>query len=573
MENSTNPDKAKIIKTAAMFYREGQWDNALAEHGKILALDKNDPDSLAAVGDIYSKKKSFQLAFEFYFKAAPAYLTQGQPDKAVLIYQKITRMDLSKLSADVRMNMSFYQSYVDIDDILKDKRYEIAIAPLGKLLKLRPQDPMGLALLKNLSDQVDKITPSIQRYQQLSETFTKNGLLDKAGDMLKKISDMDPQNMSARLDLVQMRLKQGSTGEAKKEYLQLAEEALAKDDLNGAYEFAQKAIELKSLEGGYLLGVIHFKKKKYSEAQTEFEKLLRIKVNHLGGLTHLAKTFAVLGQPEKAKETFQKALKVDENNIQVQEAWVEFCLQGKDQDLAIPHLTVLLDKAVEANHAERTIKFSKMLIELRPDLVSSRIKLIKGLQASGDLQSTADALRGLAMIYEHEGQLTDAAQCLEKANELVPSAGVSKKDSADIQPTATMPPASPSSNVIELMVDIPHHSDPDDVFLFEGKTEEDSIPSPPPPAPQPAKIDVMRFLTEEDAVASSPPPPPSQPSLSDDVEAKMTTANMCVQQGLLKAAIEIYQQILETKPGLVEVRKKLYEVNALYLKKWVDSKK
>jgi hypothetical protein len=40
----------------------------------------------------------------------------------------------------------------------------------------------------------------------------------------------------------------------------------------------------------------------------------------------------------------------------------------------------------------------------------------------------------------------------------------------------------------------------------------------------------------------------------------------------LKAAIEIYQQILETNPGSTEARKHLAEVSALYLKKLTGSK-
>jgi hypothetical protein len=53
----------------------------------------------------------------------------------------------------------------------------------------------------------------------------------------------------------------------------------------------------------------------------------------------------------------------------------------------------------------------------------------------------------------------------------------------------------------------------------------------------------------------------------------MSTASLCVRQGLLKAAIEIYQQILKTVPDSKEVRKKLNEVNTIYLQQWTQSKK
>ncbi len=77
MDNPTNPEKTKTIKLAQSYFREGQWDKSLDEYEKIMAVDKNDPDIIAAVGDVYSKKKSFQSAFDFYLKAASAFLTQA----------------------------------------------------------------------------------------------------------------------------------------------------------------------------------------------------------------------------------------------------------------------------------------------------------------------------------------------------------------------------------------------------------------------------------------------------------------------------------------------------------------
>ncbi|HTA77120.1 MAG TPA: tetratricopeptide repeat protein [bacterium] len=564
--DNTNFDKKNVLKQAAMYFREGQWDKALDEHGKILAQDRNDPDSLAAVGDIYTKKKSAQMAYEFYNKAIPFFLIQNRSEDAIQTYQKITRLDLEKLSADVRMNISIFKLYIEIDEILKDKRYEIAIAPIGKLLKLRPKDAMALALLKNLGEQIDQITPSIQRYQMLGDSFLKHGLFEKTWDMYKKIAEMDPQQLSNLSELALTFQQNGHESEAKKAYLYLAEQALAQDDLKQAYEIAQKAISLKSLEAGYILGLIHFKRKQWNEAKDEFEKLLRIKITHLGGLIHLAKTYVALNQPAKAQENFQKALKVDENNVLVQETWVDFCLQGPDKDLAIPHLTLLIDKAVANNQHGRTVKFSRMMVDLRPELTSARFKLIQALQALGDLQGAADALRALAFIYEQQGQLTEASQCIEKANELNPSYREAPRetpkkidvDSASLLARRTAyaaPPQAPAPSPAPSIPEVPVTSYPIPGSLFDEMPDEEDFPIPPP----------------------APPPKPQtqasyQPPHLEGVAAQLETADLCLEQGLLKAAIEVYQQILEKNPGLTDVRKKLGEVNAAYLKKFIETK-
>jgi tetratricopeptide (TPR) repeat protein len=570
MDSPTNPEKAKVLKQAQALFREGQWDKALVEYEKLQAMDKSDLDVLVILGDIHAKKRSYQSAYETYDKAVAEFSTLRQTDNAILIYKKIIKWEVAKLPVELRMNMNIFQSYLEIDEELKNGRTDVAIGMLGKLLKMRPKDHLAHAMLKDLGDMIEKTKPTLQRYQILADAFSKHGLLDKAQELYKKISEMDPKNRSARTSLAKIFQKQGSDGEAKKAYLHLAELALTENDLDGAFEFVQKAIELKSVEAGYILGLIRFKEKKWTDAKNEFENLLRIKVNHVGALTHLGQVNAALGHPEKATENFRKALAIDKNNAQAQEAWVEFCIQNKDKDTAIPYLTALLDKAVADNHAERTAKFSRMMIQLNPALEFPRVKLIEALQTLGDLQGAADTSRALSVIYEQQGQLNEAAQCLEKALQWVPTDEALIKALAEVQQKNPQPQAPlqsvPTAEFIELKQEVLGNPDPVDVIRFDEITAEEELETQAPsPEPLPAEPSNSN-LPEPQPVA-----PVAQPS--NGLESQMNTAALCVQQGLLKAAIDIYQQILEVHPHLTDVRKKLNEVNASYLQKWVESKK
>ncbi len=566
MDSPTNPEKAKVLKQAQALFREGQWDKALVEYEKLQAMDKSDLEVLIIVGDIHAKKRAFQSAYETYDKAVAEFSTLRQTDNAILIYKKIVKWDMAKLPVELRMNMNIFQSYLEIDEELKGGRTDVAIGLLGKLLKLRPKDHLAHALLKDLGDMIEKTNPNLQRYQILADAFSKHGILDKAQELYKKISEMDPKNRSARTSLAKIFQKQGFDGEAKKAFLHLAELALTENDLDGAFEFVQKAIELKSVEAGYILGLIRFKEKKWADAKNEFENLLRIKVNHVGALTHLGQVNAALGHPEKAAENFRKALAIDKNNGQAQEAWVEFCIQSKDKDTAIPYLTALLDKAVADNHAERTAKFSRMMVQLNPAIVFPRVKLMEALHALGDLQGAADTSRALSVIYEQQGQLNDAAQCLEKALQWVPTDEALIKALAEVQqknpPPQAPPQAVPTAEFIELKQEVLGNPEPVDVIRFDEITAEDVEESEPPPA-EPSDADSLELQLVAAPAAES----------SNGLESQLNTAALCVQQGLLKAAIDIYQQILEVHPHLTDVRKKLNEANALYLQKWVESKK
>ena len=544
MEKSVYDDKKDIVKLAHMFFHNGQWDKALLEYKKILAIDPDDLNSYNILGDIYVKKLSLHLAYESYSKAASGFLSRDQTSKALQIYKKITRLDKSKLPDDVRKQLNFIQGYVSVGDALKEENIAIAIETLGEILKFRAEDPVAPSLLSELDKKITQMPPSIQTYQMLCDTFFKNNMIEKATQMIEKIKAIDPQNPAVRLHSAKVFIKQGSESEAKKEYLNLAAQAFKENNLDQALDYSRSAVELKSVEAHYISGLIYFKQKKFKEAVIEFEKLLRFKVSHLGSLIHLGKSFEHLGQLEKAKEFFHKALTVDKNNPEVQEAWIEFCVKSNDKETVISNLMALIDKTVTKENAEPIAKFSKIMIKLEPSLVFSHIKLIAALQATGDLYGAADAYCALASIFEKQNQFNEATQCLEKALVLNPA----------------------HSEELEKAL----------IWMKQRKMHIVSIPSlklnieDPIVAESPVPIDVPPTVTEtwlpNYGFIESHNPIPAQSVPQNAFETQMAIASTCVQQGLLKAAIEIYQQLLESNPNSAELQKRLVEVRDIYIK-------
>lgn len=551
MEKPANDDKKDIVKLAHMFFHNGQWDKALLEYKKILAIDPDDLNTYNTLGDIYVKKNSSLLAYESYSKAASGFLSRNQSNKALQVYKKIIRLDRLKLSDDVRKQINFIQGYVNIGDALNEEKIVPAIETIGEILKFRAEDPMVKILLSELDNKIAQMPVLVQTYQILSDAFFKNNMLEKAKEMIERIKAIDPQNPAVRLYSAQIFIKQGSESEAKKEYLNLAEQALKEKNLDQALVFAQKAIELKSVEAHYISGFIYFKQKRLKEAILEFEKLLRFKVNHLGALIHLGRSFDQMRQTEKAKETFQKALKVDKDNPEAQEAWIEFCVRSNDKETVIPNLMLLIDKTVTKENAEQIAKFSKMMIKLEPSLVFSHTKLIAALQVLGDLYGTANAYCALALIYEKQNQFNEATQCLEKALALKPTNSEELEKALIWMKQRKMH-----------VVSIPS---------FKLNTEESVVPDQLPTAE--VSQSFKETLLPHDGFVDSNTPTPAQSVLQNTFETQMAIADTCVQHGLLKAAIEIYQQLLESNPNSAEVQKKLIEVRDIYIKKITNPNK
>lgn len=483
---------------------------------------------------------SLQESYDSLSKSAYLFAGSGHIEKALELFKQVAALDPSSLSPDAQAQLQYAQAYLKIADALNEEKLLPAIELLGKILKFRPDDAMARAFLVSLNEKIEAIPASVPAYQSLGDAFFKNNMPDRARDIFTKIAEIDPHNPAVRLHMAQLYLKQGSTNEAKKEYLTLAEESFAKGDIDQALELAQKAIELKSVEARFISGSVYFKKGKYEEAVIEFEALLRFKVNHLAALIQLGKSLDMLGRLEKATATFQKALQIDNENFEVQEAWIEYCVRIKDIDKAIPNMKAILEKAVTSNNAERVARFSKLMLLLEPDNANTHVKLIESLESLGDKDGASEALYKYAILLERKKHAPEAIQCLEKALVLSPA----------------------NAHTIEKAL----------VRLGVGEAHKNA-------AKVSAEDAISLKVSDLWGDVDLPTPPSSAQSSADASQAQSFSANtalplvdMCVQSGYLKAAIEICQQALESNPGAEDVRKKLADVSAIYLKKLTSSK-
>src|SRR4051812_45479266 len=158
------------MDAARKFVDKGQIDKAVKEYLRIVQEDPKDVRVWLKIGDLYAKKGAKQDATDTYLKVARFYHEQGFFVKAVAVYKQILKLD-------PRL----------VDVILK---------------------------LAELYRQTGYMTEAMQHYESVAAHFHREGNTKEALDTVKKLVDLDPENIATRIKLAELYSKEGINEEA-----------------------------------------------------------------------------------------------------------------------------------------------------------------------------------------------------------------------------------------------------------------------------------------------------------------------------------------------------------------------
>jgi tetratricopeptide (TPR) repeat protein len=167
-------NKEKVMDAARKFVDKGQIDKAVKEYLRIVHEDPKDVRVWLKIGDLYAKKGSKQDAIETYLKVARFYHEQGFFLKAVAVYKQILKLD-------PRL----------VDVILK---------------------------LAELYRQLGLMSDAMQHFESVAAHFHREGNTKEALATVKKLVDLDPENIATRIKLAELYSKEGLVDDAGTEF-------------------------------------------------------------------------------------------------------------------------------------------------------------------------------------------------------------------------------------------------------------------------------------------------------------------------------------------------------------------
>jgi tetratricopeptide (TPR) repeat protein len=153
----------------------------------------------------------------------------------------------------------------------------------------------------------------------IAEHYRKNGFFLKATAVYKKITKVEPNRLSAYLQLADLYAKQGLIGEARSQYAVLADYYTKRGELSAAADCYQKIVKIdpESINNHIQLAELYLqsassepalheyvivtrmllKRQMYTEGITVAERMLRIYLHSVSALTMLADVVVEAGDP------------------------------------------------------------------------------------------------------------------------------------------------------------------------------------------------------------------------------------------------------------------------------------
>ncbi|MBS2026780.1 MAG: tetratricopeptide repeat protein [Deltaproteobacteria bacterium] len=270
-------DKNKIIEAATKFVQKGQYDKAIKEYLKLLEADPKDSRILQKIGELYQKKGDNAEAANYFLKVGESYTADGFFLKAVAVYKQVLKLD--------------------------DKRTDVNL----KLAELYQQ--LGL-----MSD-------AMAQLQIVSSVYEKNGDNQASLDLLKRMVELDPDNIASRIKLAELYARDNIQTEAVNEFTRAATYLKRNNRVDDYIKVAERLVFLdpNNTELARELAQIYLAKQDTKRALAKLQLCFKADPRDIETLNLLAQAFLELGQTSKTVSVYKELAKIYDETDKVDE--------------------------------------------------------------------------------------------------------------------------------------------------------------------------------------------------------------------------------------------------------------
>src|ERR1041384_3300795 len=214
-------DKNKVMESASKLIGKGQFDKAVKEYQRILESDPDDVRVLQKLAELYQKMNRKAEAADCFEKVAKTYSQQGFYLKAVALYKQVLKV-IDRVEVNVRL-AELYQQLGLVGDATKewqtvsayyDKIGDTKASP-DTLKKLVDLDPDNVAARIRLGEQYarqDDLIEAVAELRRAAQYLQRNGRMDDYMRVAERISHLDQNDTVLAKELAEQRSEERRVG-------------------------------------------------------------------------------------------------------------------------------------------------------------------------------------------------------------------------------------------------------------------------------------------------------------------------------------------------------------------------
>jgi tetratricopeptide (TPR) repeat protein len=261
-------DKNKILDAAAKLVAKGAYDKAIKEYQKVLEADPKDVRVLHKLGELYEKKNDSVQAATFFTRVADGYASDGFSMKAIALYKKVLKLDPNLLEVNLK--------------------------------------------LAELHQQHQLMSEAMAYYQVVANQYDRAGNVRASLDTLKKMVELDPENVASRIKLAELYARENMNAEALPEFKRAAEHLKLHARFDDYLRIAERisSLEPQNVEIARELAAEYLSKGDQKRALAKLQLCFKADPRDIQTLNLLAQAFHGLGHTSKTISVYKELTRI-----------------------------------------------------------------------------------------------------------------------------------------------------------------------------------------------------------------------------------------------------------------------
>jgi tetratricopeptide (TPR) repeat protein len=469
--------------------------------------------------------------------AAQKFAARGQIDDAIAEWLKLAEVskdgNIHNTIGDLYLKKGSQndavESFSKAADLFRDEGfYPKAIALYKKVLNIVPHKLDARIALAELNAERGFNSQASADLLKIADKLVADSDNEKALEVYEKALRASPLDINIKIKIADLSFELGQKERALKGFGLVASECLEKGDPGMAEKFYQKVIELDPENIASLVGLSNISEKAGNTDQAlEFlSKAVSIAPDDRNVLLNYSELAIKADKAEEAQKVLMKLIESDPQDTDVKKLLGALYLKDDQIENAWEEFQPPIDKSIEAENWSEALDLLNNFADIQS--IPVRQRFIDVYRGKGDNEVLIIELKGMAALYEKQGSLQEALQSYKELGELI-------QDDEGIK-----------DKILELENALP-----------AGPSQQEA-----PAAEETEAQGVDEFIAAGDQEINGAHLKNRGEISPDSFTEKKTEADFYAKQGLKDEAIKIYEELLSASPGNEEIESTL---NALKL--------